>query len=211
MPGRPRPLWLAMLLAVAMVVLLWPVLGPHPSLDLVGIGIYLWGVYGAVPFLAVGCLLLLRAGWHRMGWLLAATGVALAVALVGLPGVPPEYFDLTAPWTTVFALFAYITLVFPTGRQDSWTGWRATVVRWVAGALVVFALAELTILILTALRGEPPGDPSSTRYSGSATRRRWRSCWVGRCPWCSASGAASASDGRSWPGWWQRSPWSWPH
>ncbi len=108
----------------------------------------------AVPFLAVGCLILLRARWHRMGWLLMVTGLVLALALNGLPGMPPEIRDVNAPWTSVFALFTYITLVFPTGRLDSWTGWRATLARWVVIVLGVFVLGEVVGLTMTVLQGE---------------------------------------------------------
>jgi hypothetical protein len=117
------------------------------------------GVTFSVPFLAVGCLILLRARWHRMGWLLMATGFSLAVALTGFPGVPPEYRDVTGLWTTVFALFTYIMLVFPTGRLDSWHGWRARVARLVVGMLAAFVLAEVVGLMMTVSRGEIPISP----------------------------------------------------
>jgi hypothetical protein len=136
--GVTRPLLLGLLIAVSV-----PVLGDDSAIF-------------AVPFLAVGCLILLRARWHRMGWLLMVTGLVLALALNGLPGMPPEIRDATAPWTTVFALFTYITLVFPTGRLDSWTGWRATLAKGVVALLGLFVLGELVRLTMTVLQREIP-------------------------------------------------------
>lgn len=111
------------------------------------------------PFLAVGCLVLFRAGWHRMGWLLVVTGVALALALVEMPVLPPESRENAQPWSTTFALFAYITLVFPTGRLDSWTGWRARLARCVVGLLGVFVLGEMVGLTVAVLGGDIPVGP----------------------------------------------------
>lgn len=145
--GAARPLVLGLLLAASLAFLVQPLI--QPGLEDSSL---FW-----VPFLAVGCLILLRASWHPMGWLLMATGLALAAALSGLPWVPPEMRDEAAPWTIVFALFAYITLVFPTGRLDSWTGWRATVAKSAVGLLVIFVLAQGAGLIAVLLGDIPDG------------------------------------------------------
>jgi len=148
-----RPLLLGLLIAAFVSVHVLPLVESIPDLGDVTVILF------SLPFLAVGCLILLRAGWHRMGWLVVATGIALAVALVGVPGVPPESQQLTQPWTTVFALFTYITLVFPTGRLNSWEGWRATLARLVVGLLGIFVLGEAVGLTITLLRGEIPVGP----------------------------------------------------
>lgn len=147
-----RPLLLGLLLAASVAV---PVLGLGPETPFDIYTLLLWG-----PFVAVGCLLLVRAGWHRMGWLLMVTGLALAMALHGVPGVPVEiYLEEAGPWTTVFALFTYITLVFPTGHLDSWTGRRAPVARLVVVVLGVFALTDVVGHIMILIRGEVPIGP----------------------------------------------------
>lgn len=110
------------------------------------------------PFLAVGCLLLVRADWHPMGWILLALAAALAVALGGVPGAD-HIPEAAAPWTVVFALFAYITLVFPTGRLSRGTDRWSRVTRWAVALLVVFAAVELILIVITGITGDIPTDP----------------------------------------------------
>lgn len=91
-----------------------------------------------------------------MGWPLMITGLALALALHGVPGVPDEYLEVGGPWTTVFALFAYITLVFPTGLLDSWIGRRATLARSAVVLLGVFVLSDVVDQMAILIQGESP-------------------------------------------------------
>jgi len=123
------------------------------------------------PFLAVGCLLLVRADWHPMGWLMVGIAFALWLSLGGVPGTD-HLPDDAAPWIIVFALFSYVTLVFPSGRlsrdRDRWS----RVTRWISGALVVFALLEASLLAVTIIRGQIPTGPlvraaAETAYVGT--------------------------------------------
>ncbi|MEX1125534.1 MAG: hypothetical protein WEE53_07705, partial [Acidimicrobiia bacterium] len=50
--------------------------------------------------------------------------------------------------------------MFPTGRLDSWTGWRATLARLVVVVLGIFVLGDVIGLTMTVLRGEVPTDPT---------------------------------------------------
>ncbi|MEX1125533.1 MAG: hypothetical protein WD895_10320 [Acidimicrobiia bacterium] len=71
-----RPLLLGLFIAAPVAVLALQLLEPELEFDVTV-------VLFSVPFLAVGCLVLVRAGWHRMGWLLVTTGLFLTVALAG--------------------------------------------------------------------------------------------------------------------------------
>jgi len=123
------------------------------------------------PFFAVGCLLLIRADWHPMGWLMVAIAFALWLSLGGVPGT--EHLpDDAAPWTLVFALFAFVTLVFPSGRLSRGSDRWSRITRWLAFALVVFAVVEATLVLITIVRGQIPTGPlvravAETGYVGT--------------------------------------------
>jgi hypothetical protein len=113
------------------------------------------------PFFAVGCLLLVRAHWHPMGWILVATAVALSLALGGMPGTE-HLNDDAAPWTTVFALFGYITLTFPSGLPPRGTDRWSLMTRSAIALLAVFAAVEMIVATTVVIRGEMPGNPVAT-------------------------------------------------
>ena len=119
------------------------------------------------PFLAVGCLLLVRADWHPMGWLMVAIAVTLWLSLGGVPGTEHIPED-AAPWTIVFSLFAYVTLVFPTGRLPRGSERWSRVTRWLAFTLVVFAVVEATLVMITIVRGQLPTGPLVDPVAGTA-------------------------------------------
>jgi hypothetical protein len=61
----------------------------------------------------------------------------------------------------VFALFALITLVFPSGRLSRGPDRWSRVTRWAAALLLVFGAFELALAIATVIQGEmPTGDLS---------------------------------------------------
>lgn len=136
--GSVRPVSLTVVVVFMVVVVFSPLLGPTSSLTDLAFSVLVAG-----SFLAVGCTVLIRSGWHRIGWLLVGAGAAFGIGLSANPLLPPWYAAWTqSPWTfvTAFALLAYTTLVFPSGRLPSRAGPWSTVARTVAVALPVFVL-----------------------------------------------------------------------
>jgi hypothetical protein len=105
----------------------------------------------ALYALIAGIVIFRRAG-HPVGWLLLAVGAAVvSVSRSGTVSGLPEWvypWSQSFGWTLVFALFAGITLVFPSGRLPGGTGFWALIGRvagvWLPVALVISGLTKLT-------------------------------------------------------------------
>jgi hypothetical protein len=106
---------------------------------------------GFLVYASIGGLIVIRRNGHPTGWLLLLIGLAVLYAdgLWGLPGVSDTFAAWVGSWgwSLLFALFALLTLTFPSGHLPTGSGlWarsgRAAV--WVLPILVAAtALTEL--------------------------------------------------------------------
>jgi hypothetical protein len=106
------------------------------------------GAIGFVVYTPIGGLIILRRGGHPTGWLLLLAGMAVLFAdgFEYLPTVSPLLADWVASWVwgLVFAIFAILTLTFPSGRLSRRPG-RPRLARVAVWALpVLVAISALT-------------------------------------------------------------------
>ena len=143
------PVLSVMALLVAQVTL-----GNGPIADLV------LATLGFAVYAAMGGLIIARRNGHPTGWLLLLIGLAVVVAdgFEFIPGVSPIFVDWVASWgwAAVFALFAALTLTFPSGHLPIGPG------RWARmGRGAVWALPVL--VAITALTETLGGSESSAQ------------------------------------------------
>jgi hypothetical protein len=146
-----RRLKFSLLLLAGAYVLVAQVIGGRLVVDSILAGVA-FGVYAAI-----GGLIVFRHDGHLTGWLLTLVGLAVMFAdAVGyLPGVS-ETLSLWVGswiWTAVFALFALLTLTFPTGRPPDGPGAWARLGRG--------AIRALPVLVAAAALTETLGGPES--------------------------------------------------
>jgi hypothetical protein len=149
-----RPLALALALAFAVVAMAWPFLFADDR------RVELWPIQGILAgsaSLAVGSLVLLRADWHRMGWLLVAIGLAFVIASCGFPGFPIAYDGWRSEWawTALIALMAGLTLRFPSGGIEVGQGWPRRLAA-TANYVLVFAVVSTTTAVALAFVTREP-------------------------------------------------------
>jgi hypothetical protein len=97
----------------------------------------------------IGGLIVVRRGGHPTGWLVLLLGLAILFAdgFAYVPGVTTAYVSWVESWvwTAVFALFAVLTLTFPSGELPEGRGRWARVARGAVIALpFLVAMAALT-------------------------------------------------------------------
>jgi hypothetical protein len=109
-------------------------------------------------YAAMGGLIIFRHDGHLTGWLLTSLGLAIVLAdgiysIYGLPATFAQWVSSWA-WTTVFALFAALTLTFPSGHGPQGRS------RWARlGRLTLWALP---VVIVASALTETLGGPEST-------------------------------------------------
>ena len=106
-------------------------------------------IVGFAIYAAIGGLIIARRNGHPTGWLLLLIGLAVVVAdgFAFIPGVSPTFVDWVGSWgwTLVFALFAVLTLTFPSGHLPIGPGLWARMGRGAVWALpVLVAITALT-------------------------------------------------------------------
>ncbi len=147
-----RILLFGLIVGLGVVVSMGPVLTSPDRLDdgtlaLVGFAIYA----------AIGGLIVLRRDGHLTGWLLTLVGLAVITAseLPYFPGMTTfgSAWISSGAWGVVFALFAALTLTFPSGHRPQGTGLFPTLGRLALWSLPVFVFATF----FTASLGGPEG------------------------------------------------------
>jgi hypothetical protein len=155
-----RRLLLALSLLVGLLLMFAQVSGGAP----IGDAMLSASAFGT--YVLVGGLIILRRDGHTTGWLLVILGSLLlfADASLYLPAIP----DVTVAWinswvwTAMFALFATLTLTFPSGRPPQ--GDRPTAR---LGRSVLVALPFLTAATLfTETLGGPEGTAATPNPVG---------------------------------------------
>jgi hypothetical protein len=118
---------------------------------------------GVVASAGMGGLIIGRRDGHPTGWLLLLIGLVVSYAdgFAYLPGVSPTFADWVGSWgwTAVFALFAVLTLTFPSGHLPAGRG------RW--ARLGRLAVRALPILVAIAALTETLGGPESSESTAS--------------------------------------------
>ncbi len=114
-------------------------------------------------YAAMGGLIIFRHDGHLTGWLLTSLGLAIVLAdgIYLIPGLPVTLAQWVSSWawTTVFALFASLTLTFPTGHGPQGDS------RWARlGRLTLWALP---VLIVASALTETLGGPESTSQTNN--------------------------------------------
>lgn len=152
-----RLLKFAILLAIGTALLVAQVTA-RPTIDL-ALACIAFAVYAAL-----GGLIIFRHDGHLTGWLLILLGLTIVLAdgIAWIPGVPTIAVEWVASWvwTAVFALFAALTLTFPTGHGPeggSRTARLGRLTLWALPALVLVGAATQTL-----------GGPESTSQIGSS-------------------------------------------
>ena len=117
-------------------------------------------IVGFAVYAAMGGLIIARRNGHPTGWLLLLIGLAVVFAdgVAYLPVVSAFFVDWVASWgwSAVFALFAALTLTFPTGHLPAGPG------RWARmGRGAVWGLPVL--VAITALTETLGGPETSSR------------------------------------------------
>lgn len=119
---------------------------------------------GVVVAAGIGGLIIGRRDGHPTGWLLLLIGLVVAYAdgFAYLPGVSPTFAIWVGSWawTAVFALFAVLTITFPSGRLP--TGRRAKLARLAVPALPIL----VAITALTETLGGPESSTSTVNPIG---------------------------------------------
>lgn len=118
---------------------------------------------GFVIYAAMGGLIIGRRDGHRTGWLLACAGLMLVFAdgLGRVPGVPAWMGSWVGSWawSAVFALFAALTLTFPSGHPPRGRGPAARLGR--------SALWMLPVLVAIGAFAETLGGPETFNETAS--------------------------------------------
>jgi len=155
---RRRALFL-LLVSVQVVLLVAQLMSGRPFPDV------LLGAIGFMVYTPIGGLIILRRGGHPTGWLLLLVGMAVLFAdgFEYLPAVSPFLADWVASWAwgLVFAVFALLTLTFPSGRISRHPGWPrlARMAVWTLPVLVA-------ISALTKTMGGPEAAGSTSNPMG---------------------------------------------
>jgi fumarate reductase subunit D len=133
-------------------------------------------VLGGVAFLvytAIGGVIIFRHDGHLTGWLLSVLGLTIVFAdgFSIIPAVPTIVADWVASWVwaAVFALFAALTLTFPSGHRPQGQS------RW--ARLGRLGLWILPVLVVVSALTETLGGPESA--SQTANRIGFIPSWVG--------------------------------
>ena len=137
-----RVVLFVLLAAVPLAILIASIPSGH-LLDEAAIDVVVLAAYGGVA----GIIIFRRDG-HLVGWLLLALGVTmLSVSrLEGLPGVPRSLDVLVSGvgWPLLFALFATLTLTFPSGHlpvgNGGWARLGRTAGRWLLPLLLLVTM-----------------------------------------------------------------------
>jgi hypothetical protein len=99
-------------------------------------------------YAAMGGLIILRHDGHLTGWLLSSLGLTIVLAdgIYLIPGLSATFAQWVSSWvwTTVFALFAALTLTFPTGHGPQGDSRSARLGRLTLWALPVLIVASAT-------------------------------------------------------------------
>ena len=110
-----------LIVAAGLVVSIAPVLASPDRVDDMTLNLVGFGIYAAI-----GGLIVFRRDGHLTGWLLALVGLAVISAseLPFFPGVSQfgAAWLASGGWAVVFALFAALTLTFPSGHAPSGNG-----------------------------------------------------------------------------------------
>jgi hypothetical protein len=109
-------------------------------------------------YVAMGGLIIFRHDGHLTGWLLSSLGLAIVLAdgIYSIAGLPATFAQWVSSWvwTTVFGLFAALTLTFPTGHGPQGGSRSARL-----GRLTLWALP---VLIVASALTETLSGPEST-------------------------------------------------
>ena len=115
---------------------------------------------GFLIYAGIGGLIVIRRNGHPTGWLLILIGLAVLLAdgFIGLQGVSPLFAAWVSSWGwgLVFALFAVLTLTFPSGHLPAGSGPWAR-----AGRAAIWILPIL--VVATAVTETLGGAESSTQ------------------------------------------------
>ena len=115
---------------------------------------------GFLIYAGIGGLIVIRRNGHPTGWLLILIGLAVLLAdgFIGLQGVSPLFAAWVSSWGwgLVFALFAVLTLTFPSGHLPAGSGLWAR-----AGRAAIWILPIL--VVATAVTETLGGAESSTQ------------------------------------------------
>lgn len=117
-------------------------------------------------YAAIGGLIVFRRDGHLTGWLLTLTGLAVISAseLPFFPGLSPfgAAWISSGGWSVVFALFAALTLTFPSGRPPQGGGFFLKL-----GRLALWSLPVLVLItFFTESLSGPEGSANIPNPSG---------------------------------------------
>ena len=138
---RRRAMFLV-LVSVQVALLMAQLISGRPTPDVA------LGAIGFMVYTPIGGLIIFRRGGHPTGWLLLLAGMAVLFAdgFQYLPTVSPLLADWVASWAwgLVFAIFALLTLTFPSGRLSRRQGWPRLARMTVWALPVLVAIPALT-------------------------------------------------------------------
>ncbi len=128
-----------MILVAVGIALLAAQLGQRPAGDV------LLACMAFIIYAAMGGLIIFRHDGHLTGWLLSSLGLAIVLAdgIHSIPGLSEVFAQWVSSlsWPTVFALFAALTLTFPSGHGPQGGS------RWARlGRLTLWALPGLIVV-----------------------------------------------------------------
>jgi len=153
---RRRAMFL-LVVSVQVVLLVAQLMSGRPIPDV------LLGAIGFMVYTPIGGLIIFRRGGHPTGWLLLLVGMAVLFAdgFEYLPAVSPFLADWVASWAwgLVFAVFALLTLTFPSGRLSRRPG--GPRLAWMA-AWALPVLVAISALTETLGGPETAGSTSNT-------------------------------------------------
>jgi hypothetical protein len=149
-----RVVLFGLILLAGLVVSIAPVLTAPERVDDSVLALIGFGMYAAI-----GGLIVFRRDGHLTGWLLALTGLAVVWAseFPFFPGLSTfgAAWVASGGWGTVFALFAALTLTFPSGHPPQGDGLYPRLGR--------VALCSLPILVFATFFTEHLGGPEGSR------------------------------------------------
>ena len=116
---------------------------------------------------SLGGLVIFRKDGHIVGWLLALAGLtAISVSLSESLAMPAAVSNFVASfgWPSVFALFTWLTLVFPSGHLPDGTSLWSRAGRFYGKWGLPALLVLLGLLSISARSGAPVPTSGRDRY-----------------------------------------------